>query len=217
MKKIMKKIWIGIGIAVVVILVAVFFGTQTKKGPEVIKIGAILPLTGGAGKYGEDAKLGIELAVEENNAKGGIKGKLIKVIFEDDQSNPQQTVSAFRKLITVHGVPVIIGAMTSSSALAVAPIAEQNRVVLISPSASAPVLSDAGDFVFRNELSDAYGGVVQAELTWKKLRIKKVAIIYINNDYGVGVKDAFEKTFKKLGGEIVDSESFEPDAQDFRT
>jgi branched-chain amino acid transport system substrate-binding protein len=192
-------------------------GCAKNENEQEIKIGAVLPLTGGAGKYGEDAKLGLELAVKEKNSEGGINGKSIKVIFEDDQSNPQQTISAFKKLTTVHGVPVIVGAMTSSSALAVAPIAEQNRVVLFSPSASTPELSGAGDFIFRNELSDAYGGVAQAEQSWNKLGIKKVAIVYINNDYGIGVKNAFLSTFRKLGGQIVATESFEPDAQDFRT
>ncbi len=213
----MKKLWIGIGVVVIVALAIVLIVTQIKKEPKEIKIGAILPLTGGAGKYGEDAKLGIELAIEKKNVEGGINRKLIRVIFEDDQSNPQQIVAAFRKLITVHKVPVVIGGMTSSSALAVAPVAEQNKVVLFSPSASSPELTKAGDFIFRNELSDAYGGVAQAELTWSKLRIKKVAILYINNDYGVGVKDAFLQTFQNLGGEVVSVESFDPDAQDFRT
>jgi len=212
----MKKVWIIVGIVVVAALAFVLIVTQTKKDPNEIKIGAILPLTGGAGKYGEDAKGGIELSVEQKNAKGGINGKPIKVIFEDDQSNPQQTVSAFRKLTSIHQLPVIIGGMTSSSALAIAPIAEHDKVVLFSPSASAPVLSMAGDYIFRNELSDAYGGVAQAELTWNKLGIKKVAIIFINNDYGVGVKDAFLKTFTGLGGDVPVLESFEPDAQDFR-
>lgn len=188
----------------------------TKKEDKEIRIGAILPLTGGASKYGEDAKAGIELAVEQKNAVGGIHKKLIQIIFEDDQSSPQQSVASFKKLIEINKVPVVIGGMTSSSALAIAPIAEQNKIVLLTPSASAPALSKAGDYIFRNELSDAYGGVAQAELTWNKLGIKRVAIIYINNDYGVGVKDAFVKTFEKLGGRIMRTESFDPDTQDFR-
>jgi len=213
----MKKSWIAIVVAVVLALGIILALMRLAGEPHEIRIGAVLPLTGGAGKYGEDAKLGIELAIEEENAKGGINGKFVKVVFEDDQSSPQQTVSAFRKLTTLDKVPVIIGAMTSSSALAVAPIAERSRVVLVSPSASAPALSNAGDYIFRNELSDAYGGLAQAKLTWSRLRIQKVAILYINNDYGVGVKDAFLQTFEKLGGEVLGTESFEPDAQDFRT
>lgn len=210
----MKKLGI---IFVLMLLAAALAGCVQPEKKTEIKIGSILPLTGGAGKYGEDAKSAIELAVEEKNAQGGINGSLVTIVFEDDQTNPTQTVSAFRKLITVDKVPVVIGAMTSSSALAVAPIAEQNRIVLLSPSASAPALTNAGDFIFRNEVSDAYGGVAQADRTWNKLGIKKVAIIYINNDYGVGVKDTFVQTFKTLGGEVVATESFEPDSQDFRT
>jgi len=199
-------------------LIILPFGCS-KKQPESqeIKIGVILPLTGGAGKYGEDARLGIELAVEENNARGGINGKPIEVVLEDDQSKPEQTVAVLRRMIAVYKISIVIGPMTSSSALAVAPIAEKNKVVLLSPAASVPALSNAGDFIFRNELSDAYGGVSQAELTWSKLGIKKVAILYINNDYGVGVKNAFKQTFTKLGGQIVEAQPFDQDSQDFRS
>lgn len=204
-------------ISILLASLMVFSFGCVKKEEKEIKIGAILPLTGGAGKYGEDAKAGIELAVEQKNAAGFINNKRIKVIFEDDQSSPQQSVASFKKLVEVDKVPIVIGGMTSSAALAVAPIAEQNKVVFLSPSASAPALSKAGDYIFRNELSDAYGGVAQAEMTWDKLKIKKVAILYINNDYGVGVEDAFTQTFKKLGGEVVANESFEADTQDFRS
>jgi len=212
-----RNIWIGIGIIVVVALAIVFIVIPTKREPEEIKIGAILPLTGKAGKYGEDAKLGIDLALNELHLQNGINGKKINVIYEDNQSSPQQSVSAIRKLISFEKVPAIIGPMTSSATLAVAPIAEQNHMVLLSPAASAPALTEAGDYIFRNELSDAYGGTAQARLTWNKLNIKKVAILYINNDYGLGVKDAFLKTFTNLGCKVVDIESFEPNATDFRT
>jgi branched-chain amino acid transport system substrate-binding protein len=194
-----------------------FPGCTKESEPSEIQVGVILPLTGSAGKYGEDAKLGIELAAEEKNSQGGIDGKSVKIVLEDDQSEPKQTIAALRKLIAVHKISVVIGGMTSSSALAAAPIAEQNRVVFLSPSASVPALTKAGDFIFRNELSDSYGGVSQAELTWNKLGIKKVAILYINNDYGVGVKDAFQQTFVNLGGQVVEAQPFEPDAQDFRS
>ena len=213
-KNIVPAIWISTTVLILITFVLTL--GCTKKGKE-IKIGSVLPLTGGAGKYGEDAKLGIELALEERNLEGGINGKPIKVIFEDDQTIPQQTVTAFNKLIKVDKVAVVIGAMTSSSALAIAPIAEQLKVVLLSPSASTPNLTNAGDFIFRNELSDAYGGTAQAILTWKQLGIKSTAILYINNDYGIGVKNAFIKTYNELGGQVIGSESFEADAQDFRT
>ena len=98
-----------------------------------------------------------------------------------------------------------------------APIAERNKVVLISPSASTPKLTAAGDYIFRNELSDAYGGLAQANLTWTKLEIESVAVLFINNDYGLGVKDAFVKSFENHGGNITETKSFAPNSKDFRT
>jgi len=212
----MKKLIIVLVIILLGIL-AIYIATHKGKQAGEIRIGAILPLTGGAGKYGEDAKLAIDLAVEEQNAKGGVLGKKIKVLYEDDQSIPQQSVSAFRKVVSQYHVPVIIGGMTSSSALAIAPLAEKYRVVLLSPSASTPALTEAGDYVFRNEVSDAYGASEEARLIWQYFKFKRIAIIYINNDYGLGVKDAFSKTYSSLGGQVVDVETFEADAQDFRT
>lgn len=180
-----------------------------------IKIGAIFPLTGEAGQYGQDAKAGIDLALEERNASKPTK--VIKILFEDDQANPTNSISAFRKLITSDKVKAVLGPLTSSSALALAPVAQKEKVVLLSPSASAAALTKPDDYFFRNELSDAKGAAIQAEQTYNKLKFKKVSILYINNDYGVGVKDGFIKSFKALGGNISIVESFETNAQDFRT
>ena len=212
-----KQLIVG---AVIVIVLAAFAGACLDKQPtesEEIKIGAILPLTGEAAKYGEDAKLGIDLAVEEINAAGGIKGKKIQVVYEDSQAAPSQGVAAIQKLVTVDKVPVIIGAMASSVTLAIAPIAEENKVVLLSPASTAPQITEAGDYIFRNEVSDAYGGKAQAELTWDELGIRNVAILYINNDYGVGTIDTFKKNFESYGGNITAIEVFEQGATDFRT
>jgi branched-chain amino acid transport system substrate-binding protein len=186
-----KHIIIGAVLLLAVIAGACLQDTQSDE----IKIGAILPLTGEAAEYGEDAKLGIDLAVEEINAAGGINGKMIQVVYEDSQATPSQGVAAIQKLITVDKVPVIIGAMASSVTLAIAPIAEENKVVLLSPASTAPQITEAGDYIFRNEVSDAYGGKAQAELTWDELGIKNVAILCINNDYGVGTADTFKKNF----------------------
>jgi branched-chain amino acid transport system substrate-binding protein len=212
-----KQIIIGVVIVLVLAAIAGALIYMPPAGPEEIKIGAILPLTGEAAKYGEDAKLGIDFAVEEINAAGGINGKKIQVVYEDSQAAPSQGVAAIQKLITVDKVPVIIGAMASSVTLAIAPIAEENKVVLLSPASSAAKITEAGDYIFRNEFSDAYGGKVQAESTWDELGIRDVAILYVNNDYGVGVADTFEETFESLGGNITAIESFEQGATDFRT
>jgi len=212
----MKKIWIGIAIVIAIALAAVLIITQTKKEPELIKIGIITPLTGGSAKYGEDIKRGYDLAVEEINEKGGISGRKIRLIYEDSEGKPEKAVTAAQKLIQRDKVIAILGDLWSSPTLAVAPIAEKNRVVLLSPGASSPKLTNAGDYIFRNEISEAYGAKESAGLYFNA-GFRKIAIIYINNDYGIAVRDITQQVYKELGGEIVNAEAFEQDAKDFRT
>lgn len=216
----MEKKQIIIGTIIVLALVAIVsavFLYAPKEGLEEIKIGAIAPLSGPAALYGEGMKKGIDLAVEELNAKGGIEGKQIRVIYEDSQIDPKLAVSAIQKLITVDKVPVIIGPMGSSEVLSVAPIAERDHVVVLSPTASTPEITNAGDYIFRNTPSDNYEGSETAKFAYQQLGLQKIAILYINNDYGVGLRDVFKKTFESLGGTITTSEAFEPGANDFRT
>jgi len=213
----MKKIWIGVLILIIAALAVLLVVTQTKRGPEEIKIGAILPLTGEAAKYGKSAKRGIDLALEEINAKGGIKGKKLTIIYEDSKGNPKEGVSAILKLITVHKVPAILGAMSSSVTLAIAPIAEENKIVLLSPASSSPKITHAGDYIFRNCYSDIYEGKKMAHYIYNETRYKKVAIIHINNDYGIGLREAFRDEFNKLGGKVVAVETYDFGATDFRT
>ena len=213
----MKKLWIGIGVMVVVTLAIVFFVTQTKREPGVIKIGAVLCLTGSGAPYGEDALRGIQMAIDEINKTGGINGKKVQLIVEDNQTNPTISASATSKLINQDGVKVIIGAVTSSSMLASAPIAEKSKVVMISPGASNPDISQAGDYICRNWISGALEGKAMANYLYNDEGVRKVAILYINNDYGVGLKNIFSKQFKELGGEITAIEFYNQDDTDFRT
>jgi len=192
---------------------AVLPGCQPKGE---IKIGTVFPLTGDAAVYGESLKNGIELAKEEINAKGGIKGRMINVIYEDDVNVPSTGVSAFRKLVETQNVPVIIGGAGSSVALALAPIANEEKVVLLSPTATAPALTQAGKYFFRTWPSDNYDGGYMAKFAFEKLGLRKVSILYVNNDYGLGIANVFKDDFTKLGGEILNSESYELGATDVR-
>ena len=211
----MKRLVI-ITLTIALITISLAIGCE-KKPKEEIKIGAILALTGSYAKVGESAKRGIEIAVEEINIKGGVQGKKIQVIYEDDQGEPQKAVSAMRKLITVDKVPAIIGPMGSSAVLAIAPIAERDHVVALSPTASTPEITYAGDYIFRVTYSDAFEGSKMAEFSFRELRYKRIALLYINNDYGMGLKEAFKKEFIKLGGQIVIEEAYDAKSTDFRT
>lgn len=186
-------------------------GCQTKGE---IKIGAVLPLTGDAGVWGQDTKTGIDLAVDLINEAGGINGRQVRVVYEDSKADPQTGVSAFRKLITVDKVQYVIDNSISSVTLAMAPIAEENKVVLLATGATAPSISDAGDFIFRIWNSDAIEGQILASYVFDSLETKRVAILYINNDYGLGLRDVFTDAFK---GEVVAQETYDQGTNDFRT
>jgi branched-chain amino acid transport system substrate-binding protein len=213
----MKKYWMGIGIAAAVVLVIVLIISQRRKEPNNIKIGAVLCLTGSGAPYGEDALRGIQLAVDEDNGTGGVNGKPIQLIVEDDQTNPSISVAATSKLINQDKVQVLIGAVTSSSMLADAPIAERAKVVMLSPSASNPDITRAGDYIFRNWISDTLEGKAMANYLYNEEKVRKVAVLYIKNDYGSGLRSVFEQRFKELGGQVTASESYNQDDTDFRT
>jgi branched-chain amino acid transport system substrate-binding protein len=188
---------------------------QGAKSTEIktINIGAILPLTGDAAFAGVPVKNSILLKLNEFNKNSENK---IEVIFEDSKGSVKESVSALEKLNS-QGVKIVLGPVTSGEVLGAAPVAEKNKIILFSPSASAQGITNAGDYIFRNELSDLLGATAQAQLAMNKLKWKKISILYTDNDYGVGVKSAFEDEFKKLGGEIETSISFKGGTTDFRT
>jgi branched-chain amino acid transport system substrate-binding protein len=186
-----------------------------KPADETIGIGVAAPLTGEVASYGEKVKRASVLAEEEMNAAGGINGKKLRLILEDSRCDPATGVSVMKKLVDIDKVPVVLGETCSSVTLAMAPIAEKNKVVLLTPISSNYKITDAGDYVFRLAPSDALQGRLVAK--WiKELGYTKAAVIFVNNDYGVGLKDGFTKNFEELGGKVVLAEGFQQGARDFR-
>lgn len=180
-----------------------------------IKIGVILPLTGDLAEPGTKSLNGIRLAVAAyNDATPPIP---LELIIEDSKANPTDGVNAFNKLINIDKVKLVIGDLTSGVTLAIAPIAERNHVVILAPGASNPAVRDAGDYIFRNWASDNFDGEVMAKYLISRLRKGSAAVIFINNEYGTGLANAFEKTFIENGGEIVLKEKYDQGATDFRT
>lgn len=180
---------------------------------KVITLGAILSLTGSAAEYGENAQKGIELALK-HQAADSLKYRY-RVIVEDDKTLPQDAVSAFQKLVSEDHVTAIIGPLPSSNAMAVAPLADQQHVVILSPGASTPRLTTAGPYVFRNWQSD----VVEAQVMSDYLigeNIRKVAVFAINNDFGLALSDYFKKEFTAKGGTVPIAETFDQGAVNFR-
>lgn len=190
----------------------------SKKQPETkeIKIGAVLPLTGEIAEYGKRCKAGIDIAVEELNQAGGINGKTLMVIYEDSRGISQDGVSALQKLISIDNVRIVVGAVASSVTLAMEPIATKNKVILFSPASSSPKLTGISKYFFRDWPSDVLEAKVLADFVYSNLRLKKVAILFVNNDYGLGLSSEFNRNFIKLGGQIPVVESYEQGATDFR-
>ncbi len=181
-----------------------------------IKIGAITPLTGDASAYGESISAATMIAVNEINAKGGINGRKIEVIWEDGKCNPKDGAAAAQKLVNVDKVKIILGGACSGETLAAVPITEPAKVIIFSPSASSPDITTAGDFVFRDYPSDAYGGKVAADTAWQ-LGKKKAAIISENTAYAQGLRKTFNAAFPAAGGTVVADEVFASDANDVRS
>jgi branched-chain amino acid transport system substrate-binding protein len=184
---------------------------------DAIKIGFIGPLTGDGGNIGENAKAAIEIAVAEVNEAGGIDGRELEVIYEDGQCLGKEASNAASKLINVDKVPVILGGACSGETLAFAPAAEEAKVVTLSYCSSAPAITDAGDYIFRNYPSDTFQGAHAATYAKETLDAAKVGILYVNADWGVGIKDVFKKEFEALGGEVVLEEGYDQQSRDLRT
>jgi len=209
-----KLIWLIIIVVVIVGIVLIVNNNDVEEETGPIKIGIIGPLTGDAATLGENAVAAAEMAVDEINASGGINDRILELAVEDGQCTGNVANNAANKLINVDGVVAIIGGMCSAESSAITTLSEQAQVPLLSPASSAPSLTDAGDYFFRIYPSDAYQGVFAAEHMKNTLGINKVAVLYTNDDWGVGLQGAFIESFEGLGGEVVAVESFEKTARD---
>ncbi len=178
-----------------------------------IKIGVIVPLTGEAAAYGIAAKEGMDLAVEEINRNGGVLGKKLELVYQDSKFDPKEAVSIMQKFVAVDDFDLIVMADGSGPTLAAAPVAQQNGRIFLATLASTPMLSATGDFFFRTVPSDAYQGVELAKFAQSK-GFKTAAILYVNDPYGVGIRDVFTREFD---GTVLIAEAFENGDTDFRT
>lgn len=183
-----------------------------------IKIGALMPMTGDLQAYGPASLNGIKLAVDQINSNGGVLGQKLEVVVGDTQTQPQASIDAAEKLVSVEGVAGIIGAMSSGDTIPVAKsVAARLRVPMISNASTSPTITklDDNDFLFRSVPSDAFQGVALAEVT-RKHDYSKLAVLYVNNDYGEGLANSFADAFKKAGGEVTGSLPYEMGKASYR-
>lgn len=192
-------------------------GEETgDKAKEEIKIGTIGPLTGDVASYGVSTKKGVEVAVGEFNQGGGLNGKPIRLISEDTRGEQTEAANAASKLIERDKVTAIVGGVITPETMTAGPITNDAGIVMISSSSTAAGVPEIGDYVFRNCLSDEVQAVQLAEFAVEELGLKKFAMIYQNNDYGVSLKKAFEEKAKELA-EVTGIEAYnDADEKDFR-
>ncbi|MCX7923819.1 MAG: ABC transporter substrate-binding protein [Clostridia bacterium] len=184
---------------------------------KTVKIGVIQPITGNLAMYGTKTRDAIQLAVDEINAKGGVKGKQIELVVEDDENKPEKTLNAFTKLVSQDKVAAIIGSLGSTCTLSINQQAQQRKVVLITPSATNDTITEAGKYIFRACFNDSFQGLVLAKFAFEELKGKNAALLFdTTNDYSKGIKENFKKKFEEMGGKIVAEESYSGGDKDFK-
>ncbi|RLE37751.1 hypothetical protein DRJ17_05870 [Candidatus Woesearchaeota archaeon] len=203
------------GVFVLAIIFLVIVGGCEQKQENIIKIGAILPLTGPGSYLGEQARDGMLLAQEEINFNGGINGAKIKITFEDSKADAKEAINAFNRLIQLEHPNAVITAFTSPT-LAIIPLAEENKIPLLTTITSGPDIAKKGKYIFRVFTNADMDAPVMAK-TLVENGLINFGVLYINDDYGVSYYEAFKKTVENYNGKVVVAETFSRADTDFRT
>jgi branched-chain amino acid transport system substrate-binding protein len=197
------------------ILTILMTGCQNKS--DKIVIGNFGSMTGAEATFGISTRDGIALAVEEWNKNGGLLGKQIELKAYDNQGKPEEARLSVEKLINIDNVVAVLGEVASTRSLAGAPVAQQNKVPMISPSSTNPAVTQKGNFIFRVCFIDPFQGEVMAKFAFNNLKLKKGAILRDSkSDYSMGLANYFIKTFEALGGQIVGDEKYVSGDVDFK-
>ncbi|MBK5259196.1 MAG: ABC transporter substrate-binding protein [Thermoanaerobaculia bacterium] len=191
--------------------------SQTPEPVAEIPIGLYGALSGSEAAFGTSTLQGVRLAAEEINAAGGVLGRKIKVIAEDDQGKADEAASAVTKLVTSDNVIAIIGENSSNQSLAAAPIAQAAGVPMISPSSTNPAVTQKGEYIFRVCFTDPYQGKALAAFARDQLKLKSAAMLVDRrNDYSVGLANVFRAEFTSRGGKITGEQSYSGGDSEYR-
>ena len=185
-------------------------------GEDPFRIGVMESLTGPGETYGTVASQAKQMAADEINAAGGIDGRMLELIVEDSQCSAKDAIAAYNKLTDVDGVKIILGTSCSSAMLGAAPLAEADGVILFSGLASNPDIANAGDYIFRTQISDIQVGIDTGNVLWAD-GVRNLATITETTDYAEGVRRTSVAQFQKRGGRVVAEERYPSDAIDFRS
>ena len=202
---------------VIALLVLLSLAHAAAAVGEPVKLGFFMSITGRDASFGEAALRGARLAVDDLNAAGGILGRPVELVVEDNRSLPGESATAAKKLITRNKVVALIGECASSRTLEAAPVAQSAGIPLVTPASTNPKVTAVGDCIFRVCFADPFQGAVLATYAWKNLGLRRAALLIDSTaPYSVGLADVFAKTFTALGGEIVASQKYSGGDKDFR-
>ena len=191
-------------------------GSGAGQQADPFRIGVMESLTGPGETYGTVANQAKQMAADEINEAGGINGRRLELIVEDSQCSAKDAIAAYNKLTDVDGVKIILGTSCSSAMLGAAPLAEADGIVLFSGLASNPDIANAGDYIFRTQISDIQVGIDTGNVLWAD-GIRTLAIITEATDYAEGVRRTSVAQFEKRGGRVVAEERYASDVTDFRS
>ena len=201
-------------LAVLATMAAACGGREGEQSPY--RIGVMESLTGPGETYGTVAVQSKEMALDEINAAGGINGRMLEFVVEDSKCGAQDAISAYKKLTDVDGMKIILGTSCSGAMLGVAPLAESDGVVLFSGLASNPDIANAGDYIFRTQISDIEVGISTGNLLWAD-GIRTLATITEETDYAEGVRRTSVAQFEENGGRVIAEERYASDITDYRS
>lgn len=200
-----------------VLLTLFFFAACNHAKKDVIKIGVIAPLTGEAESFGKSMKNGILLLQDSINNDGGINNQKLQFLFEDDKLSAKEGVNAFNKLVNIDKVQSIIGSAASSISMALLPIANENKIVMISSiSTTDDLKGEAGDYFFRVVPPNYKQGLTAVNFIVENLNFDKIALIYANDDYGISFANSIEKNLQDKKIELVNKSIYNPGTIDFK-
>lgn len=197
------------------LLLFLVYGCERKD--NTLRIGLINPDTGELATYGEKIRRGIEIAEEEIESKNLLKGRKLLVLKEDTKGDSKESLTAVQKLININKVNYIIGEISGNATMAVLPYTESKGVFLFSPGAASPKLTDASELFARNWPSNSAEAIGAAEYSYNALGYRTAIIVYVNNEWGIGLQDNFERKFKSLGGDVVAKEIYPYENTEFRS
>ncbi|MEO7101582.1 MAG: ABC transporter substrate-binding protein [Luteolibacter sp.] len=197
-------------------LVTALVGCKSGGG-DTIKVGEFASLTGKEANFGTSSHEGTLLAIEQLNAQGGVLGKKLELLTEDDQTKAGEPANAVNKLISKDGVVAILGEVASSRSLEAAPICQQSKIPMISPSSTNPAVTQVGDYIFRVCFTDTFQGAALANFASGTLKAKNVAILTdVKSDYSKGLAKSFKEKYASSGGKIGIELDFNGGDKDFK-